>query len=264
MKWCNLLMIGLLFSCSKEQQSVRRLKDDNLLVENILRKESSKRYSLPIFEEQDAPKFPWERGAADHLPLITKEFFRCRGSDMNPKRMGLSDLGDTEELCDCGGFLEHGLPLHEGKEWVPPILIELLNDLQESLKVRVVITSGHRCPKHNSYVDPSKANQTSKHLLAAEVSFYVEGYEWKPQEVVNVLLNSQEGPFSRWERETNVSTKPWYNEEIFIKLFRADEGRNFDNRHPYPYISIQVRFDKERGERVTYSWEKANRHYLRK
>ena len=65
-------------------------------------------------------------------------------------------------------------------------------------------------------------------------------------------------------QDTGILTAPWYNKEIFIKLYKKKEGRNFDNRHPYPYISIQVRFDTELNERVIYSWDKAYKNYLRK
>ena len=32
----------------------------------------------------------------------------------------------------------------------------------------------------------------------------------------------------------NVLIPPWYNKEILIKLFKKNEGRDLDNRHPYP------------------------------
>jgi len=37
------------------------------------------------------------------------------------------------------------------------------------------------------------------------------------------------------------------------------EGRNFDNRHPYPYIELQVRHDRETGKPVSYSWNGAHK-----
>ena len=62
---------------------------------------------------------------------------------------------------------------------------------------------------------------------------------------------------------SDVAIKPWYNREIFIKLYQKNEGRNFDNRHPYPYISVQVRYDYDAQKKVTYSWDKAFRNYMR-
>ena len=114
----------------------------------------------------------------------------------------------------------------------------------------MIITSGHRCPQHNTYVDPSYYNRTSKHLIGAEVSFYVQGMEYLAETIAHYLQDYYHthfdrpdyAVFKRYEKnDTNVSTQPWYNKEIFIKLFKKDEGHNFDNRHPYPYVSIQVR-----------------------
>ncbi len=56
--------------------------------------------------------------------------------------------------------------------------------------------------------------------------------------------------FQRWTRAgSDVAIYPWYNKEIFIKLYQATEGRDLDNSHPYPYIAIQVRWDRDRNQR---------------
>jgi hypothetical protein len=183
--------------------------------------------------------------------------------------------GEVVRYLDCGGVDKHSLPMDEDKEFFYPILIDLVNYLQVKTGKRVVITSGHRCPEHNTYVDPSVENQYSKHQIGAEVSFYVQGMESEPEAIVKYLqayyLEKPEyrdlkeyREFQRYEGETNVSTLPWMNKEIFIKLYDKKEGRNFDNRHPYPYVSIQVRYDRAKKERVVYSWDKAHRNYLRK
>ena len=112
-------------------------------------------------------------------------------------------------------------------------------------------------------------------MIGAEVSFYVQGLENAPQTIVNLLMdfykdnpkykNSKEyTEFLRYEKgNSNVSIPPWYNKEVFIKIFNKSEGRNYDNRHPYPYISIQVRHDRDINEKVTYSWDLATKNYLR-
>jgi len=111
-------------------------------------------------------------------------------------------------------------------------------------------------------------------MIGAEVDFYVSGMENSPDKIVDLIMQfymENAGyhnfihyqNFSRFDGKTNVSTKPWYNKEIFIKLFKKNEGRDFDNRHPYPYVSIQVRFDRELDERVVYTWERANGLHLR-
>jgi len=106
-------------------------------------------------------------------------------------------------------------------------------------------------------------------MIGAEVDFYVQGMESRPEEVINVIkAYYKEQPlyqeFDRLNRgEWNVSTPPWYNREILIKLYTRAEGRDFDNRHPYPYISIQVRNDRETKEKVISSWQKAFNGYRR-
>jgi len=111
-------------------------------------------------------------------------------------------------------------------------------------------------------------------MMGAEVDFYVKGLEWSPEAVVNIIqnyyqkhssfkTNTQFTDFERYEQETNVSTLPWYNKEVFIKLFKRDEGRDLDNNHRFPYISIQIIWDREMDEPIQYSWSKAFNNYLR-
>jgi hypothetical protein len=70
--------------------------------------------------------------------------------------------------------------------------------------------------------------------------------------------------FHRYERgDVRVSTKPWFNKEIFIQLYLPEEGRDGDNNHPHPYFSIQVRYDRALKEKVVYQWKKAHLGYPR-
>ena len=212
--------------------------------------------------------YPWETEA--HLPRITKEYFRCKGSLLNPPYV---DPEKLTPLSDCGGGNRHGLPNIGGKENVYPVLIELMNYLQKKTGKRVIITSGHRCPTHNAYTDPSKEAKASKHQMGAEVDFYIQGMEDQPLEIVSLLLQYyQEHPiyksqkewtcFQRYDRpDAKVETQPWLNKEVFIKLHQRNEGRNCDNRHPYPYLSVQVRWDRNKGERLLFDWEKATKGY---
>lgn len=218
--------------------------------------------------------YPWEKGKVGEHLKITKEFFRCKGSNLNPPH-AVQEKKEVVRYFDCGGAAKHTLPLRDEKEFIYPILIDLLNYIQAKTQKKVVITSGHRCPEHNAYVDPSPENLYSKHMIGAEVSFYVQGMEELPELIVKCLqayfteTPKYEGKkefieFQRYEKDdVNVSTQPWMNKEIFIKLFKKDEGRNFDNRHPYPYISVQVRYDMDSKEKVIYTWDKANHNYFR-
>lgn len=230
-------------------------------------------YALPPVEKVAIAPYPWEEQNESIHPKITKDFFRCKGSTLNVPRV-VQENGESKRCHDCGGTEAHSLPLYEGKEFIYPILINLLNDLQKRTGKKVIITSGHRCPDHNRYVDDSKTNRYSKHQIGAEVSFYVRGMEEKPVEVIALLQKyyhdaerykgqKEYQEFARWKKPTDVVTHPWYNKEIFIKLFMKNEGRNLENRHPYPYISIQVRYDVDAKEKVSYTWDRAFRNYLR-
>ncbi len=217
----------------------------------------------------------WEKEAESKHPKITKEFFRCKGNGLNPVRL-VQRGNEVLRFYDCGGVQKHGLPLRDQKEFVYPILIDLLNYIQAKTEKRVVITCGHCCPEHNSYLNPSPSNSTSKHMIGAEVDFYVQGLEEQPEAIVALIMayygegskyfgNKEFEVFKRYEKEDcDLATPPWFNKEIFIKLYRKDEGRDGDNQHPYPYLSIQVRYDCDKKERVVYSWDKAFRNFHRK
>src|SRR5690606_2499225 len=131
----------------------------------------------------------------------------------------------TERFYDCNGSEKHSLPLRDKKEFVYPILIDLLNYLQMKTEKRVVITCGHRCPDHNTYSDQSSSNRYSKHMIGAEVSFYIQGMEEEPEVILDLIqeyyksdksyANKKEWiEFKTYEKEdTNVSTPPIYNKE---------------------------------------------------
>jgi len=221
-------------------------------------------------KHQELEPYPWqercEQGKhSSHLRPLTKEYFRCKGSSLHLPRIVSDKSVEHKRFYDCSGGHKHSLPLQDGKEYVYPILIELLNEVQRKTNLPVIVTSGHRCPTHQAYIDSSAKGFSSKHLIAAEVRFYVQGLQEHPEEVIKHLIRHYEGQekvyaaFQRFEKETDVSTPPWHNKEIFIKLYKSHEGRDFDNRHPYPYISIQVRFDREKNEPVRITHETSNR-----
>ncbi len=251
-----------------EREKVRRL---NCKGEPIHRCHDETYYVLSPLQHTPRTPYPWE--SEINLPKITKEFFRCKGSSLNPEIVDSSDLLHPTPLTDCPGYTRHGLPIIRGKETVYPILLDLLNYVQKKTGKRVIITCGHRCPPHNTYADLSKENRVSKHQIGAEVDFYVQGMEERAQEIVGILMQYfQENPIYKKDKEClefrrlpapEISVEPWYNKEILIKLFQKHEGRDWDNRHPNPYLSIQVRYDQETKEKVSYSWAKAHQGYPR-
>ncbi len=245
--------------------------------EYIFRKDHENIFPLAEPQKREKKAYPWDKILKGNHPSITKEFFRCKGSSLHPNRI-IEQPDGLVHWQDCGGVEKHSLPLREGKEFVYPILIDLLNYIQDKTCKKVVITCGHRCPQHNTYVDESYDNHSSKHTIGAEVSFYVLGLEEQPEVVVKHIQEYYKENstyqalsdykeylnFHRYEKQdTNVSTLPWYNKEVFVKIFNKNEGRNFDHRHFYPFVSIQVRYDREKNEKVTYSWDKAHRNYHR-
>lgn len=247
-----LLFIFLLLSitsCSGWKESERKKAAlANEACDPIYRQSNEKFYVLQTPRQIPRTAYPWEKQMTGNLPRITKEYFRCRGSNANLPYVHRQGERGESLLIDCEGGLRHQLPLLNQKEHVPEIFIELLNYVQEKTGKRVHITCGHRCSRHNSYADPRKDNYSSKHLTGHEVDFYVEGMEKNPQQVVKIIESyyASKGKkelttFQRWQKPVNVATQPWYNKEIFIKLYLVNEGRDRDNAHGYPYLSIQLR-----------------------
>jgi len=269
MLWLIFLSVFLAGCSGLEKSEISKIRNQNAHSQQIYRK--SDQYFYPISEPKLVKREPysWEEGERIY-PKITKEYFRCKGSSMNP-------MQTTEEgkiLKDCEGGRSHSLYKKEEKEFIYPVLLDLLNYIQKKTQKRVVVTCGHRCPIHNTYSDPSKLNRTSKHMIGAEVDFYVQGMEERPMEVIDLIFayyhegKRLEDPelaiFYRYQKEdTNVRVQPWYNKEVYIKIYQDYEGRDYDNRHPYPYIGVQVRHDRKRNERVTYTWNDAHNNYSR-
>lgn len=275
MKYFFFLLIFLsFFGCSTENSQTKGLRKHNLKGEFIYRHQNEYFFRISDPQLVERETYPWEEKDDKGFPVITKDFFRCKGSSLNPVKIAQQN-GESVRYFDCGGVSTHSLPLKEGKEFIYPILPDILNHLQKKTGKKVVITCGHCCPTHNLYVDSSAKNQTNKHLIGAEVDFYIQGMENQAEQVVNIILEFyKEQPqyqglkdfleFKRYDKpDTNVATHPWYNKEIFIKVFKKTEGRDFDNRHSYPYISIQVRYDYHSKEKVQYSWDQAFRNYHR-
>lgn len=268
-----LLFIGLIMGCSGlEQSEYEKIRKLNEVKERIYRFCNEQQYAIDAPKHRIREKYSWEERMIREHHKITKEFFRCRGNSLNLPRSTKNRNNETNYHFDCGGLEEHSLPIRNEKEFVYPILLDLLNYLQEQTGNKVHITCGHRCPKHNLYCDPSKGNQLSKHLIGGEVDFYIEGMEHQPETIVNLLMqyyrekevDRELQAFFRYEKgDTNVSIRPWYNKEIFIKLFQPHEGRDIDNQHAHSYISLQVRYDREEKRRAYYTWDQAFNGYLR-
>lgn len=260
-------MLLLLLGC-RETFNKDNWQKSSSVKKKILRKNCDITINYPRCIPVNREPYSWEKGYIGKVPVITKEFFRCKGNSFREMKTVEKEDKPPSYYFDCGGYHDHSLPIRDGREFIYPVLIELLNFVQIETQKEVVISSGHRCPKHNSYLDESFSNQYSKHLIGAEVDFYVKGMEQDPEEVAELLMKyyQETEPFKedehykvfhRYDGSTNVSTKPWFNREVFIKIARVDEGRNLDNQHIHPYITIQVRYDRDLEKRVLVEWDKA-------
>jgi len=268
------VVFSIFFSCSLEKAKYDKIKRDNCSAEYVYRKSDQKYFALIAPAEQKRQPYPWESEDLFDLPKITERHFVCKGKPTNPT-IFRKEKNNTKSFSDCEGANYHSLPQVHGKQGVYPVLIDLLNYIQDKLKKRVVITSGYRCPLHNAYCDETGYYKNSKHMMGAAVDFYVQGAEDHPELVIDLIQNFyKERPgyknssvFSEFlrseETHLDVSTPAWYNKEIFIKLYKPNEGRHIDNRHPYPYLSIQVRYDRDLKEQVSFSLDQVLRNYKR-
>ncbi len=236
-----------------QRERVRELNAD---AEPISRYSHQKLFPDPHIVKAPTPTYPWEERHIGDLPRITRDFFHCRGVKSHPEKITKNRFGDPVAYFDCNGSDSHGLPMREGEEYIYPILPDLLNHLQRTFNKKVIITSGHRCPTHNRYIG---GRSNSKHLVGAEVDFYVEGMENKPGIVARALKDYyQERDSGRPEYTTFLKTQSgWSNKEVTIRIDDAPYGRLLDNNFNHPHLTIEVRYDREKRRRVQYNWHTA-------
>ena len=168
-----IFFILLLTSCNFNENKSNKIK--NIKILEISRKKDDKYFDFEKVEMRKIRNYSFEN-EVDNLPKITKEYFRCKGNALNPERIDETNKEDIKVFLDCDGSSKHSLPIINGSENVYSILVELLNYIQKRTKKRVNITCGHRCPKHNAYSDFYLNAKTSKHMIGAEVDFYVDSY----------------------------------------------------------------------------------------
>ena len=189
-KFFFVLPIGLClfcFGCTSSDNKENKKRTLNQKGEYIYRKHNEFFCQIPPPEKvivNDCYSFE-DTLNRNHLK-ITKEHFRCQGRKFHPCK-SIKQNEETRNIYDCGGAEKHGLPLRKDQEFIYPILIDLLNYIQDQTNKKVIVTSGHRCPEHNMYVDTSPANGYSKHQIGAEVSFYVEGLENNPERIISLI-----------------------------------------------------------------------------
>ncbi len=259
-KYITIFLFLFLASCSGlEESAQKKVREQNKITRAILRESDERTLVIapPILKPREP--YPWENRWVGGHRRITKEHFRCHGKLLNPPiQIQTSDHRIVYHQ-DCGGIDGHSLPIKENREFIYPILVELLNTIQGATGKQVVITCGHRCPIHNTYADSSKAAGASKHQVGAEVDFYVEGMEQAPHAIIDILIKHyRENETDPAYREFHATAKGWANREIEIRHHHAHEDRDGDNQHPYPYITIELKYDRTKKRPVHYSWHEAH------
>ena len=258
MKYSYFFLLFFCVACTSADERVqKRRMENNRSTEKIYRLSHER-----VYEEKEqklvrrAP-YPWEN-AAD-FPKITMNMLRCRGSSSHGERK----RGD-KIYTDCNGMKDHGLPYVDGEEFVYPVLVSLLNKVQNALNKKVVVTSGHRCPKHNDYINLGKS-RISKYMIGARVDFFVEGMEHQAEEIVEEIISQYKQDsdnYCHFTKSTgNKSAPSWRNKEISISIQREGE-HSILYKKDHPVISISVRYDRERAEHVHLDWKHAYQGFI--
>jgi len=265
------IMAIFLVSCSgleKAQQA--KIRKINEVKDPILRRSDEYYFASASPKKKEQEKYPWEERYVGSFNKITKESFRCRGSSAHSDRKIINSDGVEESLTDCEGLGSHSLPVRDGEEFIYETLINLLNYLQREHRKRVIITSGYRCPVHNRYCNHARTNLTSKHQIGAEVDFYIDGMQTSPEEVVKKIMQyyqDDEPPYQQFRKmvkeRNGVEYTTWYNKEIFININDYRISNDLDNNFPHPYITIELRIDRETETKIDYTWHQATNGYMR-
>ncbi len=233
-----------------------------LKAEWITRHSHDLSYPIPPLTARTAPTYAWDiQGPTP----ITKEFFRCRGHSLHPPKYFTNSKGTKIRLDDCIGSSEHSLPIRDGKEFIYPCLIDLLNEVQQKSGKQVIITSGHRCMKHHKYVKLPSDSLASRKVIGAEVNFYVKGLESRPKEVAELIIDSyrDDPAFKPPTLDPNSNGKEWKNKEIHLKVIEKGGERDAENPMPHPYLVLRVLWDRERDEPVVFRWDEAESNLMR-
>ncbi|MBN1620466.1 hypothetical protein JW890_07065 [candidate division WOR-3 bacterium] len=157
-------------------------------------------------------------------------------------------------------------------------LIELLNSIQSEAQGKLVILSGYRSSRHNSYLaaelynyvdergdsgNPYEVSMTSKHIMGAAADFYVTGFEERPDELLRIILGeiTKRGDnsmhvasdvFLRHRSGSGDGVKYFYpsyrTDRWWIHPYAPGEGRDLDCRGftgVYFHINKRLTFNSE-------------------
>ncbi len=255
MKKNPLLLFLLLFSCSNTETRLekKRMKN-NYSTEKIYRHSSEFAYKQEPCELVQKVPYPWENDTA--FPKITINSLRCRGSSNNPLVKKLEKVYE-----DCNGMHDHGLPYVDGDEFVYPVLITLLNKVQKAFEKKVVVTSGHRCPKHHTYMTLGES-KISKYMIGARVDFFIEGMERRPEEIIEKIKEFYKEDSVFVKSVQLDGTIAWTNKEVRLSVSKEGEHSIIDGKK-HPVVTIDVRYDREKKTPIQLDWNQAYTGYIR-
>jgi hypothetical protein len=259
--YLTLLLLSL-FGCSGLEKSEQdKIKKMHALSEPILRFSQEKLHTLKFPEQKVRERYSWENTTAHHFPKITKEAFRCKGAGHPKPKISRENVA----LFDCQGPDRHSLPIVDDKEAVYPALLEILNSLQDHLKRKVVVTAGHRCHMHQTYLLGTTSGAITKYLIGAQVDFLVEGMSLLNQSVIDCLQDYYHkiyGSNKEYVLE-KLASGVWQNKEIALRYVAKHEGRNEDNSHDYPYFSLELKYDRNLDKKIQLNPQQAMSCYYR-
>src|SRR5262249_11306642 len=119
------LLLLLCVACSSGEQTSGQEPKKTAHGEYLYRLHEERFFVPPLPEKRGAEPYPWEKTLVGNLPKLTKDYFRCKGSALNPPK-AIQQNGELIRCMDCGGTDKHSLPLRDGKEYIYPILIDVL------------------------------------------------------------------------------------------------------------------------------------------
>lgn len=122
-----ILLLLIVSGCSSSDEAESdRARLQNATGEYIYRNHNEYLFKVEPPLKIQISHYPWESHISHQ---ITKDYFRCKGSNLNPPHV-VQKKGETVRFFDCGGAEKHSLPLYNSKEFIYPILIDLLNYIQ--------------------------------------------------------------------------------------------------------------------------------------
>lgn len=188
-----------------------------------------------------------------HTTRINKYHFCCGGSIEHP-------IYETDKgwFSDCSGGQVHSLPLKDNEEWISPILITLLNDLQDHFETAAVVLCGHCCPIHYRYRIEKGQRAVRRHMMGAAVDFKLKK---KPaQQTIDYLVERANwysaDPLSPIDPTYSHSTKAWKNRHFKIHLLE-----NYESDQTAA-IRIEVFHDPIIDETIRFQWDTTEQLYI--